>query len=259
MRVNEIVTEAPAGVGYRGMVASINQRHAAKKAAINYSDPAVKKKLAAQNYGKWIKYVKARRSKIDMADPKVYRAELLKVFSDGGQIDLGNDFKARVAASKLSTRDVKGLVALAIDVRAAAKARLAPAAEPTAAAPKATPQAAPEPTAAAPKATPQAAPEPTAAEPEPAPAPAAEPTAAEPEPAPQATPEPEPAPATPEPEPAPATPPRAKPAANARPNTVKVAGEPWKWDGEKWRNPKGAAAGAGMAAAIEAFIEEQNK
>lgn len=45
----------------------------------------------------------------------------------------------------------------------------------------------------------------------------------------------------------------------SKPRTVKVAGEPWTWDGEKWRNAKGAAAGAGMAAAIEGFLKDQNK
>lgn len=126
MRANEIVTEAPVGVGYRGKVAGINQRRAAKKAAIDYSNPKVKEKLAKQNYAKWINHVKVRRNQVDLTAPANYKEELLKFFSSNGKVELGNEFKQAVAANSLSKRDLLKLVGLAIDARAAAKAATPP-------------------------------------------------------------------------------------------------------------------------------------
>lgn len=250
MRFDEIVTEAPAGVGYRGKVAAINQRAAAKKAAIDYSNPKVKEKLAKQNYANWIKHVKVRRNQVDLAAPANYKEELLRFFSSNGKLPLGNEFKQAVAANSLSKRDLLKLVGQAIDARAAARAeKPAPVAQP-----KVEPQAdasgqygmdlrggssndSPRPTPSN-RPTPQAAPDDSQAsfdfdgKPTAQAAPAAEPVAAAPKPA-------------------------AKKA--GKPRTVKVAGEPWTWDGEKWRNAKGAAAGAGMASAIEGFLKDQNK
>lgn len=251
MRLEQI-TEAPAGVGYRGKVAAINQRAAAKKAAIDYSNPKVKEKLAKQNYGKWIKHVKTRRNQIDLTSPENYKAELLKFFSSNGKIQLGNEFKQAVARSKLSKRELLGLVGQAIDARASARAeKPAPAAQP-----KVEPQAdadgqygmdlrggssndSPRP-APSNRPAPQATPDDSQAsfdfdgKPTAQAAPAAEPVAAAPKSA-------------------------AKKSNSPRPKVVKVSGTPWTWDGSKWSNPRGEPASASMSAAIEAYLKDQNK
>lgn len=127
MKIDELLTEAPPGVGQsvysKYVVDPIKQKLATRR--VKKQTQLAKKQrqqLVKQNQKKWYAAVKRKQQQgTDMKDENVYRKELYNFISGNKKLPIEPELRRLVGTATLSDRTILDIMDKTIDARIAAK------------------------------------------------------------------------------------------------------------------------------------------